>query len=173
MKRAILFLSSILLLACFSLAPVLAAGIPAHRVPVREWSTGSAGSTTGEVWTTPGGVIQTKGATITYPTYLEIDGATPLEGISTNTFSQVRNTNEGILVVQYDADWYYASEKGGFKGNVEATVTGMTNPVTPPVMMNLHTVLHGYGSFEGQILMLSYEGKYSSKAIWTGTLLIP
>ncbi len=76
-----------------------------------------------------------------------------------------------MRIGHWDAVWYFPSVNGGFEGNINNLFTDYD--LGPPATYNLkvHTLLHGFGSFEGSTLQLSYDGPAGGD--WTGYLLKP
>jgi hypothetical protein len=119
-------------------------------------------------WTTNGGITQERGGqTDYYPIDLKIGSALYTDGYSTNINDVVSNSKTSVVNIRSDTVWTFAGI-GGFAGNIEMKlwfVEGMPMPY-----YSIHTLMHGFGDFEGQTLMLSYDGKLMG-AVWKGYCL--
>ena len=135
----------------------------------------------GERWRTDSGIFQLRGWQYRYTARLTVGTAIyPLYSVT--TYDGVFNPNAGVVNFRYDVVWYWytgpapAVSANGFAGNFESKLTNViTYP--PPVYgpggggETIHCVLQGFGTFEGQTLMLSYDGPVHGGDL-TGFLLI-
>ena len=117
-------------------------------------------------WRTDGDIRQTRGHSINYyPITLTIGDDDPYEdGTSSNLANDVLNLKTYWLISRDYAQFTFPSAVGGFEGNVWMKVHIFTG------WYSLHCVLHGFGDFEGQTLMLSYAGP-GEGSLWTGYCL--
>jgi hypothetical protein len=144
--------------------PIMAA--PATKIPVTATSE-RTGVVSGESWTTNGGVTHFRDYQVTYDISLNIEGEGSLAGISSNVWNGRVNTKTGKAVLQYNAIWSFPG--GSFEGVIQSRLESYPPPYE---YYEIHCVLKGTGVFEGQKLMLSYEGT-TTDPVWEGFLLRP
>ena len=158
----------ILLAVVMVAAPVMAEPTRGQKIPASMTVVGSEPEVPGEVWITNGGVLHDWNGQHTIYNILTI-GRQDYNVYSSNVRDITLNLKTGAGVIHYDAVWYIPGEgsDSGFKGNVEAkfylSETG--------VRLVVHCVTHGFGDFEGQTVMLSYEGPSGVGVVWTGYCL--
>jgi hypothetical protein len=135
----------------------------------------------GERWRTDSGIFQLRGWQYRYTARLTVD-TTIYALYSVTSYDGVFNPNAGVVNLRYDVVWYWYTgpaptvSANGFAGNFESK---LTNVITyPPPVYGLggggeiiHCVLQGFGTFEGQTLMLSYDGLVHGGDL-TGFLLV-
>ena len=113
---------------------------------------------------TEGGIFPFKGFVEVYSNnLLSIGNGPPLTVCAYQAGSGCWNTKTEVFMVHYDTVWYISTEgsPNGFSGNQELKLFGW-NPTTMLWdSMTVHCVLHGFGAYAGQTLMLSYEGPIS------------
>jgi hypothetical protein len=126
-------------------ASLWVAGIPTEREP-------------GYSWFTNGGV-HTRGRIEVIPSMLKIGDALPVKVFSLNVEDSSWNPKTGVMIVHSDAVWYISDEgsPNGFSGNIEMKMIWATFPVGMFTSVELHCVMHGFGTFAGQTLKLSAE----------------
>ncbi len=165
---AILALSFVVLVSVTCVAPAIAESTKGLKVP----ATLTPGPPVvdpplpppDKVWSTNGGIIQIRGEQTDYdPITLTIGGDVYTDGYSSNFGNVVINLKTGWLISRGYAEWTFEGI-GGFAGNLEMKLSIITG------WYSIHGVLHGFGDFEGQTLMLSYAGP-PFPALWTGYCL--
>jgi hypothetical protein len=103
-------------------------------------------------------------------------GGTHYTGVSCNVYTGEYNLHQQTMSMEYDAIWYVGALgdlRSGFAGNIEAKIFdyligGMYSRIT------VHLVMHGFGDFEGQTLMLSFDSATDPGGIngaWNGYCL--
>ena len=127
----------------------------------------------GDLTITPSGIYQFRDwGFFRTAAILTIDG-TNYNVYSVNTFDATYNPSTKVIVMHYDAIWYvgdgHSASDNGFKGNIEMRLLGY-NLVTS-VTSDIHATFQGFGSFEGQTMVLSYEGP-SATQVFTGVDII-
>ena len=145
---------------------------PAEKIPVTVTSqpTGESDPT----WTklTNGGIFQARGKTAQWTFIIrDQNGEAILEGVSDNTANTRINLKKQALIVVYDAVW--TVQGGTFEGIVKMKILNYdtTNPLIWD--LDIHCVLRGTGDYQGQTLMLSYEGGIIPAPVWEGVLIKP
>jgi hypothetical protein len=133
----------------------------------------------GEINKIDNGVVQVRDWGYEYAAHLT-DGSSTYTLYCVSTYDGVYNPNTQVVNLRYDVTWYYYTgstpqvSPDGFAGNFELKMTGITKypgPINyPGVGESIHCVLQGFGTFEGQTLMLSYDGAYHGGDL-TGFLL--
>lgn len=119
-------------------------------------------------WTTNGGIEQSRGGqTDYYPIALRIGSNLYNDGYSTNINDEVFNSKTLVWNVRSDTVWEW-EDIGGFAGNIEMKL--WFEEGIPYPYYSIHTLMHGFGDFEGQTLILSYDGPLPG-AVWTGYCL--
>jgi len=121
-------------------------------------------------WITEGGIEQIRGMQVDYfPITLTIGSDVYTKGYSTNIQDVVYNPETGVSNIRSDTVWTFAGI-GGFAGNLEMKLWFVEGIPWP--YYSIHTLMHGFGAFEGQTLMLSYEGPITfPREVWTGYCL--
>jgi hypothetical protein len=119
-------------------------------------------------WMTNGGITQVRVAQQVFdPIFLIIGNDPPYKGTSSNVFDIVINLKTRVANFRGNVEFTFDNVVGGFAGRIEMKLFyEQGNPV--PYGMSIHTVLQGFGYFEGQTLMLSYDGPGGP---WTGYCL--
>lgn len=163
-KKTLVIALSLLTLAMF-VAPAVAEPTNGQKVPATLTAGPQISGTPPEkIWTTNGGILQGRNRGIDYfPISLTIGSDVYMNGYSSNVVNAMSNPE--IMVVNYRgyAVWTFEGI-GGFEGNIEMKVSAINGWYT------LHCVVHGFGDFEDQTLMLSYDGP-PFPAVWTGYCL--
>ena len=168
-KVVVVVLALALLAVTFAAVPVLADKTDGQLVSVTQKFVSQIGPIIpGERWRTDSGIFQLRGWQYRYTARLTV-GSTIYPLYSVTTYDGVFNPNTGVVNLRYDVVWYWytgpapAVSANGFAGNFESKLTNViTYP--PPVYgpggggETIHCVLQGFGTFEGQTLMLSYDG---------------
>ncbi len=117
----------------------------------------------GETSITPSGCVHMTGLEYDFKNNHLTIGATTYIFYSYNIFDMNYNPTSQSLIIHSDAIWYVGSgteaTDSGFAGNIETTQYGMASfpPPTSYSSVRTHCTLQGFGSFEGQTLVLSYE----------------
>ena len=133
----------------------------------------------GEISKLDNGIVQVRGWGYIYTATLQADSTT-YQLYCVTTYSGSYNPNTMVVNLHYDVVWYKyttspAVSPDGFAGNFELKMTGITKypgPINyPGVGESIHCLLQGFGSFEEQTLMLSYDGSYHGGDL-TGFLLV-
>ena len=115
-------------------------------------------------WVTKGGIWQARGAQEDYfPITLTIGSDVYTNGYSSNFVSSFFNFKTKSVITRGPAVWTFTGI-GEFRGNLEMKLSAIDG------YYSIHGVLFGSGDFEGQMLMLSYEGPPIG-AVWTGYCL--
>ena len=118
-----------------------------------------------EYWLTNGGIGQARGGEETYLLILNI-GGTPLPSeLVTLVFDEMINFKTDKFVRHYTT--LDSGLDNGFAGNIQLKIYNYYSGID--VHYDIHCVLQGFGDFEGQTLMLSYEG--AMPLVWTGYCL--
>jgi hypothetical protein len=172
MNKKMAIISMLALLILFSAAPAMAEPTQGQMVPVTSIFVPPPEQILGEGKMTNGGIFTYKGMVEVYRNnLLVIGGDPPLTICAYLVGSGCWNTKTEVMKIHWDAVWYISTEgsPNGFSGNEELTLFGY-DPVTHLWdSMTLHCVLHGFGAYAGQTLMLSYKGPIS--AVTTGYCL--
>lgn len=166
MNKKVLVTTMALLAVAMLVAPVMAEPTKGLKVPAT-LTPGPAVPTppADRNWMTNGGIVQIRGEqTDYYPINLTIGSDVYPYGYSSNFGDVVINLKTGWLISHGYAEWTFPSVDGGFAGNLEMKLSIFTG------WYSIHGVLFGFGDFEGQTLMLSYDGPPVG-ALWTGYCL--
>ncbi len=140
-------------------------------VPASEHTTRPGGPVVpGQVTTLDSGVIQYRNFSQVHFGVLTIGGTSyPIYGIG--IWHASFNPNTKVIDRHDDTIWYISANGSpdGFAGNIEAKGFNF-NPATRTFgSVAEHCLLHGFGNFAGQTLMLSYEGPPPGPSdSWTG-----
>ena len=163
-KKGVMITITLLTVAML-VAPVMAEPAKGLKVPATLVAAPQVGGAPPEKqWMTNGGIRQTRGKQNDYyPIILTIGSDVYPNGYSTNDVNIVFNTKTMVVNFHGYAVWTFDTI-GGFEGNIEMKLSAINGWYT------LHCVLHGFGDFEGQTLMLSYDGPPVG-AVWTGYCL--
>lgn len=143
---------------------------PAPPIPIRYYNPGHESTPSLKGIET----IQIKDASAYYIiTELRI-GEDTFTGVSCNMYAAEMNVHTHDMNIQYDATWYIGALgdlSNGFAGNIEARLFNYWSG-TPSTYdrMTLHLVMQGFGSFEGKILMLSFDSNMDTGG-WIGYCL--
>ena len=162
-KKILVILTTLMTIGL--LAPTVMAD-PSTKTPVTATSE-RIGVVPGEQWTTNGGIIQIRGQQVTYKVTLNIFGESSLFGLSSNVWNGRVNPKTGKMIIHYETVWTFSG--GSFEGVLQSRLESSPPPYE---YYEIHGVLKGTGVFEGQKLMLSYEGSTINPE-WTGILLRP
>ncbi len=168
-KTLVLITLAVLLLATFAVSTVAAS---AEKVAVEATQAGSIVPGSSGSWRiTDGGRLTLQnwagGGVIT----LTIPGKGTFNGTSTSVDIGTVNLATGDSSILLKSIWNFGST-GTFVGEIHLKGTGASfaNP-SGTYLVNAHAVFQGTGSFEGQTLMLSYQGA-KPPISWEGFLLI-
>jgi hypothetical protein len=116
-------------------------------------------------WETKGGISQGRGREVDYfPITLTIGSDVYTNGYSYNFGNAMFNSKTMIQNSRGLAVWTFKGI-GRFEGELKMKISAIDG------YYSIHGVLFGFGDFEGQKLMLSYEGPPVG-AVWTGYCLI-
>lgn len=163
-KKILVACSVLTLLMMLFALPVMAKPTKGQKVPASFTVIPPSTMTPGELKWTPSGVAHGKGLVEVYAAILVIDG-TPYDA----TFvinGQVGSWNPqtGTMIMN-NKDILYITSYGspdGFSGMGSAKLYGWDWSTFMWTSQKMYSILHGFGSFEGQTLMLSYEGPISA-----------
>jgi hypothetical protein len=130
-------------------------------VPASSILTGPPTIIPGETWVTDGGIVQIRGQQIIHSALTTI-GSTTYTVYVNAVIDATFNTETGEFNSRIDDVWYIGSQgsPNGFAGRTEAKWFGVTTlpPTTSANWLTEHMVLQGFGSFEGQTIMMSHDG---------------
>ncbi len=165
MNKKALAITITLLAVAMLVAPVMAEPTKGLKVPATLAAAPQVGGAPPEKqWMTNGGIVQTRGKQDDYyPIILTIGSDVYTNGYSTNFGNVVINLKTMVVNVRVLAVWTFEGI-GGFEGNIEMKLSAIDG------YYSIHCVLRGFGDFEGQTLMLSYDGPPVG-AVWTGYCL--
>ncbi len=161
-KVAVVVLAIALLAVTFAALPVMAEPTKGQKVPV----TFTVNPVTakvpvpGDSWYTPGGVFHGRGRVETMAGVIKI-GDTPYNALLVMTGHSMWNPQEKTMSMSTDDVLYIPSDgsPNGFAGSGHVKlynfVWGIPPSWTGQMMFHLW---HGFGSFEGQTMLLSYDG---------------
>jgi hypothetical protein len=168
-KKVLMMLIALLAVAMFG-APVMADPTNGQKVPAQMITIGAGPVVPGEYRMTSGGILQVRGEQEVIYNILSI-GSETHNIYSSNVLDGTLNFKTGLIIHHYDAVWYIPDENSdsGFSGNVEAKIYDYDFVSGTFSWMTIHSVTQGFGDFEGQTLMLSYEGP--AGGAWTGYCL--
>jgi hypothetical protein len=167
LNRKVLGIAVALLLAAMFVAPVFAK----RKVAVTATQMGTGSGEEG--WLVDHGIYQYRGWEGAGMVTLRIPGQTPLVGASSSvfsgktTFTQEPPDPQAEGMTHLKMMWTFTGEgtTGTFEGQMQRKTIGV--PVITHV--EAHVVLQGTGNFEGQTLILSYEGPPPLQ--WEGFLI--
>ena len=165
MKRKLLTIPIAIVFAALLVIPVMAEPTKGLKVPASLIAGPQVGGAPPEKhWETNGGIGQDRGREVDYyPITLTIGNDVYTDGYSYNYANQMLNLKTMMLNNRGFAIWTFDGI-GGFEGNLEMKLSAIDG------YYSIHGVLFGFGDFEGQTLMLSYEGPPVG-AVWTGYCL--
>jgi hypothetical protein len=170
MNKKVLAIPIVLMTVAMLVVPVMAKPTEELKVPASLIAGPQAGGAPPEKqWTTNGGIWQARSQQVDYsPIGLTIGSDSYTDGYSRNFVNSVLNLKTKILNTRGLAVWTFkdidGKDIGGFEGNLEMKLSVIDG------YYSVHGVLFGFGNFEGQTLMLSYEGPPAG-AVWTGYCL--
>jgi hypothetical protein len=166
MNKKVLAIPIALVFVAMLVIPVIAEPTKGQKVPASLIPGPQVGGAPPEKqWETNGGIGQGRGREVDYfPITLTIGNDVYTDGYSYNYGNQMFNSKTMILNSRGLAIWTFEGI-GGFEGNLEMKLSAIDG------YYSIHGVLFGFGDFEGQKLMLSYEGPPVG-AVWTGYCLI-
>jgi len=122
------------------------------------------GSPPEKQWITNGDIQQIRGREVYYfPIILTIGSDVYTGGYSSNVNDVAFNLKTAVVNIRTEAVWTFVGI-GGFEGNLKMKLSAIDG------WYSIHCVLFGFGDFEGQKLMLSYDGPPVG-AVWTGYCL--
>ncbi len=101
-------------------------------------------------------------------------GEETYQGVSCNVFNGQLNFKTHNMNIQYDATWYIGALgdlSSGFKGNVEAKLFNYVGGSYD--RLTVHLTMQGFGDFEGQTLILSFDSDVNTDGYWRGYCVIP
>jgi hypothetical protein len=170
LKNKVFVAAIALLVVAILVTPAMANPTAGQKVPAQMFTLGGGPMVPGEYRMTNGGILQVRGEQQIIYNILFI-GSEDYDVYSSNVWDGVYNFKIGLLIHNYDAVWYIPGEgsDSGFSGNVEAKIYGF-DPISGTYSrITVHSVTQGFGDFEGQTLMLSYDGPPGG--VWTGYCL--
>ena len=163
MSRKIFVTAIVFLVVALLATPVMAEPTNGQKVPAMAtfipWD-----EEVPEYWSTNGDVGQGRGGQETYLLILNIGGSITSEFV-TVVFDEMINFKTDMFVRRYTT--LDSGLDSGFAGNIQFKMYNYYAGVD--VHYDINCVLQGFGDFEGQTLMLSYEG--SMPLTWTGYCL--
>ena len=166
MNKKVLAIPIALVFAAMLVIPVMAEPteglmVPASLIPGPQ----VGGAPPEKHWETNGGILQGRGREVDYfPITLTIGSYVYTNGYSYNFGDSMFNEKTMIQNSRGLAVWTFEGIEGGFEGDLKMRISAVDG------YYSIHGVLFGYGYFEGQMLMLSYEGPPVG-AVWTGYCL--
>ena len=165
MNKKVLAIPIALVFAAMLVIPVMAEPTKGLKVPASLIPGPQVGGAPPEKhWDTNGGISQGRGREVDYfPITLTIGNDVYTNGYSYNFINVMFNSKTMIQISQGLAVWTF-EDIGGFEGNLKMKISAIDG------YYSIHGVLFGFGDFEGQTLMLSYEGPPVG-AVWTGYCL--
>jgi len=165
MNKKVSVITMTLLAVAMFVAPVMAEPTNGQKVPATLVAAPQVGGAPPEkMWITNGDIQQIRGRQVIYfPITLTIGSDVYTDGYSYNFVNSVFNLNTMVVNVRGLAVWTF-DNVGGFEGNLEMKLSAIDG------YYSIHGVLRGFGNFEGQTLMLSYDGPPVG-AVWTGYCL--
>ncbi len=95
-------------------------------------------------------------------------------GISCNVYCAEYNSKTMRNHVRYDAIWYVGALgdiSNGFSGNMEASIFDFVPKTGAYSRLTVHGVMQGFGSFEEQTIMISFDSNEDTDGIWRGYCL--
>ena len=164
MNRKFLFMALAFMAAAVLATPVLAEPTAGQKVPATAMAIPSD-SEVPEYWQTNGDIGQARGGEETYLLILNIGGNPITPELVTLVFDEMINFKTDMFVRHYTT--LDLGADNGFAGNIQLKIYNYYAGVD--VHYDIHCVLQGFGDFEGQTLMLSYEGPMP--LVWTGYCL--
>lgn len=165
MNKKVLVIPIVLIAAAMFAVPVMAEPTKGLKVPATLTAAPQVGGAPPERdWTTNGDIVQTRGGeTYFFPIILTIGSDVYDGGFSSNVNDAVINLKTLVVNVRTEVVWTFEGI-GRFEGNIKMKLSIIDG------WYSIHTVLFGFGDFEGQMLMLSYYGPQVG-AVWTGYCL--
>jgi hypothetical protein len=170
MNKKVLVMGTALLAVAMFVAPVMAEPTEGQKVPAELYPQYIPyyEAPPEKEWTTNGGITQSRGGqTDYYPIALKIGTVLYTNGYSTNIKDVVFNSKTSVVNSRSDTVWEW-KDIGGFAGNLEMKL--WFEEGIPWSYYSMHALMHGFGDFEGQTLMLSYDGPLPG-SVWTGYCL--
>lgn len=163
-NRKVLVIAVALMAVAMLATPVMAS--PAEKIPVTLAFGAPTSDDPEKIWTTNGDIRQVRGVPTSRNIILYIPGELPLYGVDTNTWNGQYNLKTDFAILHYDV--VFAFSGGTFEGILTMKIKDYS---LPPIFWyySAHLVFQGTGAFQGQTLMLSYEGPFALE--WTGYLL--
>jgi hypothetical protein len=165
MNKKILVISISLVIAAMFVIPVMAEPTKGLKLPASLIPGPQVGGAPPEKhWDTNGGISQGRGREVDYfPITLTIGSDVYTNGYSYNFGDTMFNSKTMIQNSRGLAVWTFEGI-GGFEGDLKMKISAIDG------YYSIHGVLFGFGDFDGQTLMLSYEGPPVG-AVWTGYCL--
>jgi hypothetical protein len=165
LNKKVLVIAVALMAVAMLATPVMAS--PAEKIPVTlNFSPPTPLAPPEKTWTTNGDILQIRGLPTSYNIILTILGEPPLFGVDTNTLNAQHNLKTDVRILHYDVVWTFSG--GTFEGRL--TLKIHNNSLDPIFWYySAHLVFQGTGAFEGQTIMMSYEGPFALE--WSGYLL--
>ena len=165
MNKKVLVILIALMAATILVVPVMAEPTKGLKVPASLIPGPQVGGAPPEKrWTTDGDIQQIRGREVDYfPITLTIENDVYTDGYSYNYVNSMFNLKTMMVNTRGLAVWTFEGI-GGFEGNLEMKLSAIDG------WYSIHCVLFGFGDFEGQTLMLSYDGPPVG-AVWTGYCL--
>ncbi len=166
-KTLIAITLAVLVITIFAM-PAMAAST--RKVAVSATQTGAIGPGSDGTWRTHGDRLQIRDWAGSAVLTLSIPGKTTLTGSSSSSDIGKVNLATGESLILLKSVWDFGSA-GKFIGTMHFKATGATfaNP-TGNYLIKANAELKGTGSFEGQTLILSYQGP-KPPINWQGFLI--
>jgi hypothetical protein len=163
-KKILMLLVSVLAIAMLAI-PVIAEPTKGQKVPARFRVIPPPDVTdAGYSWFTKSGVFHGRGHTETYSAKLNISGTVYNAFLVTVHKVGMWNPKQRTMATHSEDIVYIPSEgsSNGFSGMGVLKLYGWDWTTQMWTSQKIYHVWHGFGSFEGQTLLLSYEGPISS-----------
>ena len=190
MKKKMILIPILVLLMLFAVAPAMATPTNGQKVTASIASVRASyfgapypAPITSERYYEPGHILNPTTPPAGYETFqshassyqsitmLRIGDNDPVTGFSCNEQQAEYNAKTHSIQIQYIAIWFIGSKgdlSSGFAGNIETKAFNYVSPTYDRI--TIHCVMKGFGSYEGQTIMLSYDGANSAEP-WTGYCL--
>jgi hypothetical protein len=157
-NKRVLIIVVALMAAAVLMFPVMAEPTKGQKVPASMTPTALIGAyPPAEQWVSDDGVVQIRGQVQIRRFALSI-GDQDYTGVTTSLQDASNDPTTSVVVARIYATHLVDGMNGGFTGVVEMKLYNF-NPVTFTWDWETwHSIADGFGDFEGQKLMLSYEG---------------
>lgn len=158
MNKRVLIIVATLMAATMLAVPVMAKPTKGQKVPASMTPTALIGAIPpAKQWVSDEGVVQVRGQVQIRSFALHI-GEQDYTGVTTSVQDASNDLTTGILVAHIYATHLVDDKNGGFAGIIEMKIYNFNPATFTWDWETWHSVAQGFGDFEGQTLMLSYEG---------------